>query len=167
MTIPWIHGLEGMWVITPKGCKCVNMRAHHYPPMGNMGAMHVHACHIMGIPWDFLRNSTGWPIWSNPTNHGFGMVPSDLTTSWIQGSMVSIPGYPVWTPFWPLRNSDPQVIMICDGLCISMSHAWDPRPRHAWYWDIPYQGWSIPSSHGQSPRPGPRVVILRSQNHRF
>ena len=25
----------------------------------------------------------------------------------------------------------------------------------------------IPSSHDQSPRPGPRVVIFRSQNHRF
>ena len=80
MTIPGIHGLEGLWVLTPKGCKCVNMHAHHDSPMGNMGAFHVHVCAMFDIPGISYGISTGWPTWSNPTNHGFAMVPSDLTT---------------------------------------------------------------------------------------
>lgn len=98
MTIPGIHGLKGLWVLTPKGCKCVNMHAHPYPPMGNMGAFHVHVCAMFDIPGISYGISTGWPTWSNPTNHGFAMVPSDLTEDVSMG--LDPRGTIFGTPFW-------------------------------------------------------------------
>ena len=102
MTIPGIHGLDGLWVLTPKGCKCVNMHARHDSPMGNMGAFHVHVCAMFDIPVISYGISTGWPTWSNPTNHGFAMVPSDLTedVSLVLTPEVSIFGTPLGPPFW-------------------------------------------------------------------